>query len=298
MPRTYTFGELIDAGALLVSDGYRAKNEELGGDGPIFLRAGHVTDTHIDFSSVDRFHSSLTPQVSQKMSKPGDVVVTTKGNSTGRVAFVTEVMPRFVYSPHLSFWRSLDSDWIVPEFLRHWSRSPEFRSQLSGLAASTDMAPYLSLADQRRLIITLPRVQEQQAVAEVLGNLDEKIDLNRRMNHTLESMARAIFKSWFMDFDPAGEVGSWNTGSGMIGGLATLSRDSLDPADYPEEIFDHYSIPSFDEGRSPAPEVGAAIKSIKLLVPAGSILLSKLNPRIPKSVDAKDLDRSALDLFD
>ena len=45
-----TFAELIDEGVLEIGDGYRAKNEELGGSGPIFLRAGHVTDTHIDFS--------------------------------------------------------------------------------------------------------------------------------------------------------------------------------------------------------------------------------------------------------
>jgi len=129
--------------------------------------------------------------------------VTTKGNSTGRVSFVTTDMPRFIYSPHLSYWRSLDREELRPGFLRYWSRSREFRNQLAGLAGSTDMAPYLSLVDQKRLRITLPPPEAQARMAQVLGTLDDKIELNRRMNRTLEAIARVIFKSWFIDFDPA-----------------------------------------------------------------------------------------------
>ena len=197
-----TFGELIADGLLEIGDGYRAKNEELGGGGPIFLRAGHVTDTHIDFAGVERFHVSLTDKVRSKMSRVGDAIVTTKGNSTGRTAFVTASMPEFVYSPHLSYWRSLDVHKLKPGFLRFWSKSAEFSEQLAGMKASTDMAPYLSLVDQRRLKITLPSPSDQDAISEILGAFEEKIELNRRMNETLETMARALFKSWFVDFDP------------------------------------------------------------------------------------------------
>jgi type I restriction enzyme, S subunit len=200
--RTHTFADLIVSHALEIGDGYRAKNSELGGEGPIFLRAGHVRDTHIDCDSAERFHIELADRVASKMSRPGDVIVTTKGNSTGRVAYVDAGLPPFVYSPHLSYWRSLDPTRIVPGFLRYWSRSRQFREQLAGLAGSTDMAPYLSLIDQRRLHITLPPLPEQLAIAHILGTLDDEIELNRRMNETLEAMARALFKSWFVDFDP------------------------------------------------------------------------------------------------
>ena len=54
-----TFGDLIDCGVLDVTDGYRAQNSELGGNGLIFLRAGHVSDSHIDFKGVERFHEEL-----------------------------------------------------------------------------------------------------------------------------------------------------------------------------------------------------------------------------------------------
>lgn len=197
-----TFGQLIADGVLEIGDGYRAKNEELGGDGPIFLRAGHVTDTHFDFTGVERFHGSLADKVRSKMSQVGDAVITTKGNSTGRTAFVNESIPQFVYSPHLSYWRSLDTNKLKPGFLRFWSKSAEFAGQLASMKASTDMAPYLSLVDQRRLKVTLPTPDEQDAIAHILGAFDDKIELNRRMNETLEAIARALFKSWFMDFEP------------------------------------------------------------------------------------------------
>ncbi len=197
-----TFQKLLDDEVLDIGDGYRAKNSELTGGGEIFLRAGHVTDTHIDFEGVERFDSSLGKKVESKMSKVGDTIITTKGNSTGRTSFVTPDIPRFVYSPHLCYWRSTNPERIENGFLRYWARGNEFQCQLAALKASTDMAPYLSLKDQKRLKITLPPIEEQRAIASILGALDDKIELNRRMNATLESLARAIFKSWFVDFDP------------------------------------------------------------------------------------------------
>jgi type I restriction enzyme S subunit len=199
---TISFAELISTGALEIGDGYRAKNDELGGEGLIFLRAGHVTDTHIDFAGVDRFHVALEARLQSKLARPGDAVITTKGNSTGRTALVSPSMPPFVYSPHLSYWRSQDPARLDTRFLHYWSKSSEFIEQLSGMKASTDMAPYLSLVDQRRLSITLPPIEDQRAIAHILGTLDDKIELNRRMNETLEAMARALFQSWFVDFDP------------------------------------------------------------------------------------------------
>lgn len=184
-----TFQQLIDAGVLEIGDGYRAKNSELGEGGPIFLRAGHVSDTAIDFQGVEHFKSELTARVHPKLAKLGDTIVTTKGNSTGRTSFVRPEMPEFVYSPHLSYWRSLNHNRRHPGYLRHWSRSSEFINQLRGMMVSTDMAPYLSLTDQRRLTISLLPGKEQQAVGKILSMLDDKIELNRRMNGLLEGHA-------------------------------------------------------------------------------------------------------------
>jgi len=222
MREVMTFQELIDRRLLEIGDGYRAQNNELGGTGPIFLRAGHVTDSRIDFSGVEHFHSRLTEKVRTKMSQVGDTIITTKGNSTGRTSFVTDRFPQFVYSPHLSYWRTRDSTKLHGGFLRYWSQGEEFIKQLSGMKTSTDMAPYLSLTDQRRLKITLPSFTEQKAIAAVLGALDDKIELNRRMNATLEAMARALFQSWFVDFDPVHAKSAGRQTTGMDEATAAL----------------------------------------------------------------------------
>jgi type I restriction enzyme S subunit len=229
-----TFEQLISEGALEIGDGYRAKNDELGGDGLIFLRAGHVNDTHIDFEGVDRFQAKLAPRLQSKIAQAGDTVITTKGNSTGRCTFISPTMPPFVYSPHLSYWRSLDLDKLEPGFLRYWCKGSEFGVQLSAMKASTDMAPYLSLGDQKRLRITLPPISEQRAIAHILGNLDDKIELNRRMNATLEAMARAIFKSWFVDFDPVRAKAEGRAPEGLAPEIAALFPDGFEDSIFGE----------------------------------------------------------------
>ena len=92
--------------------------------------------------------------------------------------------------------------------------------------------------------IDVPPLSEQRAIAHILGTLDDKIELNRRMNETLESMARAIFKSWFVDFDPIDDVvpGSWLSSSigeiaASFGGdvLTGPFGSQLHAADYVEE---------------------------------------------------------------
>jgi type I restriction enzyme S subunit len=79
--------------------------------------------------------------------------------------------------------------------------SPENTSWLRNNAVGAVM-PNLNETVLRRLPLLVPPLDEQKRMGSLLGSLDDKIDLSRRMNETLEAMARAIFKSWFVDFDP------------------------------------------------------------------------------------------------
>ena len=198
--QTYVTGELIKDGKLAIGDGYRAKNIELAGVGIPFARAGNI-DNGFLFDGADRFPEEDLAKVGEKISRPGDVVFTSKG-TVGRFAFVREETPRFVFSPQLCYWRSLDTDFIDPHYLYYWMNGREFWAQASAVKGETDMADYVSLTDQRRMKLTLPPISVQREIRNILGVLDDKIELNRQMNHTLEAMAQAIFKSWFVDFDP------------------------------------------------------------------------------------------------
>ncbi len=200
--RSATFDELCQQGILEIGDGYRAKNSELGGDGPIFLRSAYLQDHGFVRDMPERFKAINPTLFGSKMSRLGDVVITTKGNSTGRLGVIREEQVGAVYSPHLSYWRSLDAEQLDQRFLVYWAHTDDFKSQLNGMAYSTDMAPYLSLRDQRRLRISYPEISIQRAAVKLLQSLDDKIELNRRMNETLEAMAQAIFRDWFVDFGP------------------------------------------------------------------------------------------------
>jgi type I restriction enzyme S subunit len=96
------------------------------------------------------------------------------------------------------------------------------------------MAPYLSLRDQLRLRVTLPEPEQQRRVARFLAALDDKIELNRRMNETLEAVARAIFKSWFVDFDPVRAKAEGRKPFGMDYATAALFPDRFGPDGLPE----------------------------------------------------------------
>jgi type I restriction enzyme S subunit len=204
--RSRSFEDLVLSNALVIGDGYRAKNAELNGRGPLFLRSGRVHPGRIDFTGGERLDDKLLMSLGPKLGQPRDTVMTTKGNSIGISGFVPLDAPPFVYSPHLSYWRALDEQVVTPGFLRYWAQGKEFRQQLRGMAGSTDMAPYLSLADQRRLRITLPRVDEQRRIAGVLGALDDKIEHNERLRDSLVAVARQTFTRVGDEFVRVGDI--------------------------------------------------------------------------------------------
>ena len=88
------------------------------------------------------------------------------------------------------------------EFSYYLTRWEEVRSYAVGQMTGTSGRQRVPTESLNHLIIPIPSLPEQRAIAHVLGALDDKIELNRRMNETLEAMARALFHSWFVDFDP------------------------------------------------------------------------------------------------
>ncbi|HET7613387.1 MAG TPA: restriction endonuclease subunit S [Gemmatimonadaceae bacterium] len=83
------------------------------------------------------------------------------------------------------------------QFLYYWMQNFDFTQIREGSGQ-----PYISDRTLKAQVVDLPPFREQCAIAEILGTLDDKIDMNRRMSETLEAIARALFKSWFVDFDP------------------------------------------------------------------------------------------------
>ncbi len=119
-----------------------------------------------------------------------------------------------------------DSNIVDPLYLGYVLRSSQ--PSIENLAEGSTGQTELSRAQLRELPIPLPSREEQQAIASILGTLDDKIELNRRMNETLEEMARALFKSWFVDFDPVRAKMQGRQTVGMDDEAAALFPDSLE----------------------------------------------------------------------
>ena len=202
--RVATVADLQGQGILLVEDGnhgeYRPRPNEFVGSGTAFIRAADMEAGRVMFDSASKINEQARQRITKGVGAAGDVLLSHKG-TVGKVAFVPENAPPFVCSPQTTFWRTLAPEVLDRLYLYAFLRSAGFHQHASR-AGETDMAPYVSLTSQRSLSVTLPPIGIQRAIAHILGALDDKIELNRRMNETLEAMARAIFKSWFVDFDP------------------------------------------------------------------------------------------------
>jgi type I restriction enzyme, S subunit len=193
MTELTTIAELAARGDLAFSDGYRTRGDQLGLSGIPILRVADVLDGRIEPSYKDFIRDDFRPKMGSKISEAGDVVITSKG-TVGRIARIPDTFPQHVYSPQLCFLRSLHSEVIDPTWLFHWARSKEFRDQLGLYKDQTDMAPYVSLTDLRRVRVSLPPTRKQKAVADLIAPLDAIIEHSRAEIGLAEELAAALFQ--------------------------------------------------------------------------------------------------------
>ncbi len=194
MTTSTTLGALADDGVLAIGDGYRTKASEYEDGGIPILRVADVLEGVISPSYKDRVSLSRLPKIGAKQSRPGDVIVTTKG-TVGRVALIPESLPSHVYSPQLCYLRVIEHSRVDKLWLYSWARSPQFQRQTGSVKDQTDMAPYVSLGDLRRFRIEVPSLDEQQRIAGVLGALDELINSNQLLIEQSRALSRALFHS-------------------------------------------------------------------------------------------------------
>ena len=178
---------------------------------------GFRLDDSPGFNFISDEHSQ---QLANANVTHGDIVLTHRG-TIGQVAYIPEdsQFDRYVVSQS-QFYIRCDRSKAIPEFVSLYFKSPQGQHQLLANASQVGVPSIAQPVTYLRTIaIPLPPLPEQRAIAHVLGKLDDKIELNRRMNETLESMARALFKSWFVDFDPvrAKMDGRWCPGESIPG---------------------------------------------------------------------------------
>ncbi|MDA8203990.1 MAG: restriction endonuclease subunit S [Chloroflexi bacterium] len=244
--------------------------------GPVvYLNVGDIRGGRIELA----LSGQVTEETARKWSRrveplPGDVVFGYEAK-VGEAAMLTKDH-RWCLGRRVGLLRPR-SGLIDSRYLTYAWYSKHFQDTLRAHRIGGTTIESIRLTDLPRWTIPLPSIDRQRRIAGTLGALDDKIELNRRMSETLEGTAQALFKSWFLDSEPDA-----SDEDGSLADAVDLLRDLVDPQLEPDTVFHHYSLPAYDAGREAISEPGAGIRSSKLAVPWGSVLLSKLNPEIER----------------
>jgi type I restriction enzyme S subunit len=197
---TYKLSNLCDIGS-----SKRIFQHEYVNNGIPFLRSKEVIDKALGsfepkdllFISHEKFNEIKSKY---NIPKAGELLLSSVGNRSGIPYVIKEADGDFYFKDGNLTWfknfKSLDSN-----FLFYWINSSVGQNTLNGIMIGSAQKA-LTISGLQNLTLTIPPLPIQKKIAHVLSTLDDKIELNRKMNQTLESMASAIFKSWFVDFDP------------------------------------------------------------------------------------------------
>ncbi len=233
-PNEYKVMDLQLAGCLLVEDGnhgeYRPRPDEFGSGNTAFIRAADMEGGRILFESAGKINDVALARISKGIGRGGDILFSHKG-TVGKLAVAPLDAPPFVCSPQTTFWRTLDEERLDRRYLYYFMCSRRFWEQWHSRKGETDMADYVSLTAQRELFVVVPHIDKQRSIARILVALDNKIELNRQMNRTLEAMAQALFKSWFVDFDPVTAKAEGRRPYGMDEEMAALFPDAFEDSE-------------------------------------------------------------------
>jgi type I restriction enzyme S subunit len=205
-------------------------------DGVPIVRVSDVRNGRIDVRSPLRVSAEIERAYSRTRLRGGELLITIVG-TVGETAIVPQEMAGWNVA------RAISVLPVKPEIGSYWVqlglRSPAAASMIQSRLNTTVQAT-LNLGDLSRLPIVIPPPCVRQSIAAILGALDDKIELNRRTNETLEAMARAIFKDWFVDFGPT-RAKMEGRAPYLAPDIWSLFPDRLD-ADGKPEGWKHHSI--------------------------------------------------------
>jgi type I restriction enzyme S subunit len=201
-------------------------------DGPVFLGISNLAQGRLDLSSVEHLseedHRRWTRRVEPK---PGNVVFSYE-TRLGEAALIPPNL-RCCLGRRMGLLRARPAK-VDDRFLLYAYLGPRFQETLRSRTVHGSTVDRIPLTDMPGFPIQVPLdIKEQRAIAHILGTLDDKIELNRRMNETLEAMARALFKSWFVDFDPV-RAKAEGRDPGLPGHLADLFPDGFEDSELGE----------------------------------------------------------------
>ena len=288
------------------------KPKEFHGRGSKIVNMGELF-AHPRLEAVEMRRLEMTSEELHKSDvRRGDLLVARRSlvaDGAGKCCVVVDVDEPTTFESSLIRAR-LDPRRADPMFMFYFFSSPMGRHALGTIRRQVAVAG-ITGTDLSALVVPVPVLDEQRVIARVLGSLDDKIELNRRINETLEAMARASYKSWFVDFEPVrakmrgeqpagldaataalfpsqlvqtqdGDVPrGWIVGS--IANLASCRRETVAPSAVPPST-PYVGLEHFERGRIFLEKIGLPddLESLKARFARGDVLFGKLRPYFKK----------------
>jgi len=187
-----------------VRSGYAFKSADMGTEGHPLIKIGSIVPPRVDISSCDRISKEVigkTPGAERYLLKEGDILIAMTGATAGKTGRFPATNEECFLNQRVGKVYPTDKSSIDQEYLYQVLSRQGFADEILSLADGSAQGNVSgSLIETYK--VPIPPLQIQKAIAHILGTLDDKIELNRKTNQTLEAMAKALFKSWFVDFDP------------------------------------------------------------------------------------------------
>lgn len=175
----------------------------------IALRAMNIKNGYLDLENIKKINRNVSDSLIRSKLYKNDIVLTYTGSKYGDSAIIKEDN-KFHLAPNVAKITAITVD---PYYLFSYFKSNVFREELRNFGGGSSQ-PTIPMKTIRKMMIPIPSLKEQKAIAKILSDLDEKIETNNKINKNLEEMAQAIFKQWFVDFEFPNEEGKPYKSSG------------------------------------------------------------------------------------
>ena len=218
--KTVKLGEVCEIFGRIGFRGYTIEDfVEKSSDGAITLSPTNIINGEIDLSNCKYVNWNKYYESPEIMAEKGDIVIVKTGSSIGRTAYFREIPHPITINPQFVILKNISID---PVFLAYYVKTGIFQGELKSIVVGSAI-PTLSQKNLAKLPIPLPPLETQRRIAAILSSLDDKIENNNRINRNLEEQAQALFKSWFVDFEPWGGSMPEDWKEGVLSDIADIT---------------------------------------------------------------------------
>jgi len=268
------------------------------------IMPANMKNSRVDLSNIAFITDEDAKRLSKYIVKADDIVYSRRGDVTQKALIREREAGYFCGTGCLLLRPGKKFD---ARYLTYYLSIPRIQNWIVSQAIGATM-PNLNTGILSSIPFHGPEKTEQEKIANVLSVVEEKIELNNSINAELEAMAKTLYDYWFVQFEFPGANGKPYKSSGCkmeynpalkreipegwnvtpLSKITPVSNQSVNPADYHDKVFRHFSIPIYDATKTFGLEAGQTIGSNKFIVKENDIMVSKLNPWFSRVIYAME----------